>query len=160
MENAREQVKNGVIQRCPEQRHVSGPNQQPPDSPAHVESILRPGLDHLQGNISDLSRAGNLLPGRHRHAPEDEGAEFRRCRLRQDGALEVNPPTRCATRCAGPANATALDHHQESVDADLLNLVFLGSREQVQAAFREAGWHNSDPVSKHSFLRKFLCPAE
>jgi hypothetical protein len=37
------------------------------------------------------------------------------------------------------------------VDADLFNLVFLGSREQVQAAFREAGWHNSDPVSKHSF---------
>src|SRR5450755_1463256 len=39
----------------------------------------------------------------------------------------------------------------KSIDADLVNLVFLGSREQVQAAFQEAGWHNSDPVSKHSF---------
>jgi hypothetical protein len=41
------------------------------------------------------------------------------------------------------------------VDADLFNVVFLGSREQVQAAFREAGWHNSDPVSKHSFAHNF-----
>ena len=39
----------------------------------------------------------------------------------------------------------------KSVDADLFNLVFLGSHEQVQTAFREAGWHNSDPVSKYSF---------
>jgi LssY C-terminus len=44
---------------------------------------------------------------------------------------------------------------KKSVSADLLNLVFLGSREQVQAAFHEAGWHNSDPVSKHSFERNF-----
>lgn len=43
----------------------------------------------------------------------------------------------------------------KSVDADLLNLIFLGSREQVQAAFREAGWHNSDPVSRHSFMHDF-----
>ena len=43
----------------------------------------------------------------------------------------------------------------KSVDADLLNLVFLGSREQVEAAFRDAGWHNSDPVSRHSFERNF-----
>ncbi len=44
---------------------------------------------------------------------------------------------------------------KKSISADLLNLVFLGSREQVQAAFHEAGWHNSDPVSKHSFERNF-----
>ena len=41
------------------------------------------------------------------------------------------------------------------VDADLFNLVFLGSREQVEAAFREAGWHNSDRVSRHSFAHNF-----
>ncbi len=34
----------------------------------------------------------------------------------------------------------------KSVDADVVNLVFLGSRQQVEAAFREAGWNNSDPV--------------
>ena len=41
----------------------------------------------------------------------------------------------------------------KSVSADLINLVFLGSRQQVQAAFLEAGWHTSDPVSKRSFAR-------
>jgi hypothetical protein len=46
-----------------------------------------------------------------------------------------------------PQRSTTTKH----VDADLFNLVFLGSLEQVQAAFREAGWHNSDAVSKHSF---------
>ena len=48
----------------------------------------------------------------------------------------------------------------KSVNADLVNLVFLGSREQVQAAFREAGWHNSDPVSRHSFDAESLCVAQ
>ncbi len=43
----------------------------------------------------------------------------------------------------------------KNVDADFLNLVFLGSEEQVTNAFREAGWNNSDPVSKSSFLRNF-----
>jgi len=42
---------------------------------------------------------------------------------------------------------------KKSVDADLINLVFLGSQQQVQAAFKEAGWHNSDPVSKRSFAK-------
>ncbi len=41
------------------------------------------------------------------------------------------------------------------VDADVFNLVFLGSREQVESAFREAGWHNSDRVSRHSFANNF-----
>ena len=40
----------------------------------------------------------------------------------------------------------------KSTDADLINLVFLGSQEQVQAAFREAGWHGSDSVSRHSVM--------
>jgi hypothetical protein len=42
---------------------------------------------------------------------------------------------------------------KKSVDADLINLVFLGSQQQVQAAFQEAGWQNSDPVSKRSFAK-------
>ena len=41
----------------------------------------------------------------------------------------------------------------KSVDADVVNLVFLGSEEQVQAAFREAGWRNSDPVGRRSVLK-------
>ena len=41
----------------------------------------------------------------------------------------------------------------KAVDADLVNLVFLGSEKQVQAAFREAGWRNSDPVSRKAVFK-------
>ena len=39
--------------------------------------------------------------------------------------------------------------------ADLINLAIVGSREQVVAAFRDAGWVNSDVLTKHSFVRDF-----
>src|SRR5262249_41620710 len=39
------------------------------------------------------------------------------------------------------------------VDADLLNIVFLGSQEEVRSAFRRAGWNNADPVSRHTVLK-------
>jgi hypothetical protein len=42
---------------------------------------------------------------------------------------------------------------QKNVDADLLNLVFLGSEDEVRSAFREAGWNNSDPADRHSRLK-------
>lgn len=42
---------------------------------------------------------------------------------------------------------------QKNVDADLLNIVFIGSEEEVSSAFREAGWHNADPVSKSSVMK-------
>ena len=41
----------------------------------------------------------------------------------------------------------------KSVDADVVNLVFLGSEEQVQTAFRQAGWSNSDPVGKRAVMK-------
>ena len=41
----------------------------------------------------------------------------------------------------------------KAVDADLINLVFLGSQQQVEAAFREAGWRGSDAVSRHSVMQ-------
>ena len=41
----------------------------------------------------------------------------------------------------------------KNVDADLLNVVFVGSEEQVESAFREAGWHNADPVSRRAWMK-------
>jgi len=41
----------------------------------------------------------------------------------------------------------------KKVDADVLNIVFVGSEEQVKSAFREAGWRNADPVSKRAWLK-------
>ena len=41
------------------------------------------------------------------------------------------------------------------VDADIVNLAFVGSRQQLESAFREAGWDSSDVFNKHSFMRNF-----
>jgi hypothetical protein len=41
----------------------------------------------------------------------------------------------------------------KNINADLLNIVFLGSEDQVRSAFREAGWQNADSVSKHSAMK-------
>ena len=42
---------------------------------------------------------------------------------------------------------------RKNIDADLLNIVFLGSQDEVKSAFRQAGWHNADPVSKRAMLK-------
>jgi hypothetical protein len=41
----------------------------------------------------------------------------------------------------------------KDVDADVLNLVFLGSHDEVESEFRDAGWRNADPVSRRTFLK-------
>ena len=40
-------------------------------------------------------------------------------------------------------------------DADVVNLAFLGSREEVESAFRQAGWSTSDAFSKRTFVHTF-----
>lgn len=39
--------------------------------------------------------------------------------------------------------------------ADAINLVFLGSHEQLQSSFATAGWKDSDPASKKAVMRQF-----
>ena len=41
----------------------------------------------------------------------------------------------------------------KNVDADLLNVVFVGSQDEVESAFREAGWHNADPSSRRAWMK-------
>jgi hypothetical protein len=50
-----------------------------------------------------------------------------------------------------PQRSTTL----EMADADLVNLVFLGSREQLQAAFNNAGWQTSNAFNKKTFAHTF-----
>jgi len=40
-------------------------------------------------------------------------------------------------------------------DADLVNVLFVGSREQVEDAFTAAGWLPADHNSKHAFFKQF-----
>jgi hypothetical protein len=42
---------------------------------------------------------------------------------------------------------------KKNVDADVINIVFLGSQQQVTAAFREASWQNADPVSRRTVMK-------
>ncbi|HEY2039969.1 MAG TPA: LssY C-terminal domain-containing protein [Edaphobacter sp.] len=42
---------------------------------------------------------------------------------------------------------------KKNLDADPLNIVFLGDEEQVRSAFQQAGWHNAVPASKHAALK-------
>jgi hypothetical protein len=44
---------------------------------------------------------------------------------------------------------------EKLVDADVINLAFIGSREQVAAAFQQAGWSTSDPFTRHTFAHTF-----
>lgn len=41
----------------------------------------------------------------------------------------------------------------KDIEADLLNVVFLGSKEDVNSAFRHAGWNSADPASRWSALK-------
>ena len=40
-------------------------------------------------------------------------------------------------------------------EADLVNVLFLGSRGQMESAFHSSGWTNGDRISTHSVLREF-----
>jgi hypothetical protein len=86
-------------------------------------------------------------------------------RLRTTTAVSL-PTAIAAAREAAPAASSESSQIEElvadlprrvttkkDVGADLLNIVFLGSAEQVRAAFLEAGWHNADPASGHTYLR-------
>ena len=42
-----------------------------------------------------------------------------------------------------------------SGDADVINLVFLGTESEVRSAFTVAGWQTADPISRRSFVRNF-----
>jgi hypothetical protein len=85
-------------------------------------------------------------------------------RLQLDRALKVQ-----TVAPIQPAADTAADRESNSIvaelperaltlddkDADVVNLAFLASREQMQDAFLAAGWVGSDKLSKSSFLREF-----
>jgi hypothetical protein len=43
--------------------------------------------------------------------------------------------------------------NKKNVAADVLNIVFLGTQNQVTSAFREAGWDGADPLSKHTVMK-------
>jgi len=151
VENAREQVKNGVIQGVL--------------STDTFQGKINSRLIHLPtwNPYSDLGLI--IYKATFPIFPEPEiyypvGTDIR-LKIR----AEVSLPTGVGQAAAAADDSAdyleydslirQLPHRsttQKRVDADYVNLVFLGSQDQVTAAFREAGWNNSDPVSKRAFL--------
>ncbi len=39
---------------------------------------------------------------------------------------------------------------QNMIDADFVNIAFIGNAEQLQSAFQHAGWQTADPINRHS----------
>ena len=89
-------------------------------------------------------------------------------RLRTTGEVSLSRSSVSATHEFSPVAKTESDGlerlvHQlpsrvttdKDVNADLINIVFLGSEDAVKSAFREAGWDNADPVSRHTALKSF-----
>jgi len=89
-------------------------------------------------------------------------------RLRTTTEITSSPVTTSPEHEASPATAAEAEQLSQLVaelplrvktkkhlDADLLNILLVGSEDQVKTAFRVAGWHNADPASKHAWMKNF-----
>jgi hypothetical protein len=87
-------------------------------------------------------------------------------RLRTTSAISIAPRAVSTARESSPAakaGSARLEQLVEplpwrvttrkDVDADEINIVFLGSQDAVKSAFHEAGWDNADHVSRHTVLK-------
>ena len=156
VENAREPVRNGVIQGIRSSDTFQGsinsrlihlPTLNPYSDPVLIaykatfpifpepEIYYPVGTDIRLRTTTEISSPPETAGPAHESLPVDQGEADELSRLGEQ------LPWRVTTK--------------KGVDADLLNLVFLGSEEQVKAAFREAGWHNADPASRHTYLKNF-----
>jgi len=65
---------------------------------------------------------------------------------------EAKPDSELAALVASlPVRSTTVD----MVNADVVNLAFIGSRQQVQSAFAHAGWEASSSLNRHTFTHNF-----
>ena len=154
VENAREEVKRGVIDGVcssdtPQGRITSRYKYLPKLNPY-------PDLGLIAFKV-----AFPIFPEPEIYLPS--GTDLR-LKLESDlsGLNPLGPP---AANPVDVAEQVELEHLAQSirqhtttsrmVDADLVNLAFLGSREQVESAFRHAGWNTSDVSSKRTFINSF-----
>lgn len=81
----------------------------------------------------------SLPPAAASYAPESSPAE--EADTARLGELVEQLPLRVVTK--------------KNLDADLLNIVFLGDEEQVRSAFQHAGWDNAVPSSRQAAFKNF-----
>ncbi len=70
-------------------------------------------------------------------------------------SLDALNPTELRSLVAGvPLRSTtekSIVH--KNIQADIVNLAFIGTAEQLQAAFQHAGWQQADPINRHSIAQ-------
>jgi LssY C-terminus len=156
VENAREPVRKGVIQGIRSSNTLQGsissrlihlPTWNPYSDPYLIaykavfpifpepEIYYPAGTDLRLRTTTGISSVPVKVSAAHEFSPADKAESDRLDQL-------VEPL---------PWRVTNVKH----VDADLLNIVFLGSEDQVRSAFQKAGWHGADPIGKHSWFRNF-----
>jgi len=153
VENARENVKNGVIQGI--------------TSSDTFQGRINSRLIHLPtwNPYSDLGLI--VYKATFPIFPEPEifyptGTDLR---LKTTAAIAAPPVAQTSVTYADVSDSWQMDGWAEqfptrsttlkSASADLINLAFVGSESQVHAAFVGAGWHTADPVSRHSVAHNF-----
>ena len=152
VENAREAVKKGVIQGIRSSNTFQG--------------RINSRLIHLPtwNPYSDPVLIGFKVLFPIFPEPEIHYAAGTDMRLRT--TMEIAPPEMSSTHESPEVGNEETDQLDEliaelpwrvttkkNVDADVLNIVFVGSQNEVQAAFREAGWNNADTVSKTTVMK-------
>jgi len=154
IDNARENVRRGVIQgirptNTPQGRITSGLIHMPTLNPYSDVGLI-------------IYRALSVLPEPEIYLPP--GADLR---------VQLNVPLYVGDQPEIPLPSFELDEYergdiemllQNTPDrtstgsgkaADLVNVLFVGSEEQLNSAFLASGWYPGDPNSSHAFFREF-----
>lgn len=97
------------------------------------EIYLPRGSDLRLELTSEISLPASSEPGWEKNVPDEL----------EKAVLEITAPDL-------PERTTT----RHGRDADIVNVVLLGSEEQMDAAFREAGWRKGDQMSTRSVLRQ------
>ena len=96
-----------------------------------------------------MPRSGNRVTRWNRSARPRSGAGLLRAFFRAARPLATG---------AGPMGSGAASDvylPDKRLAGNLIHLVFVGSREQVEHAFQAAGWTTSDPLTRRSFARMY-----
>jgi len=154
VENARESVRNGIIQGIRSSNTFQGS--------ISSNLIHLPTWNLYSDPILIAFKAAFPI------FPEPEIYYPAGTNLRIATTSEFSPPAETISRELVPqdtGSTAQLDHvvdqlptrvvTKKNVDADVINLVFIGSEQMVRSAFRSAGWSDSDPVSHRSVMKNF-----
>jgi hypothetical protein len=152
VENARESVRNGVIQGIRSSNTFQG---------SISSTLIHLPTWNLYSDpvLIAFKAAFPIFPEPEIHYPA--GTDLR---IRTTSAF--TPPSGTISHDLVPQDSTSdaqLDRlvdrlptrvvTKNNVDADVINLVFIGSEQMIRSAFHNAGWENSDPVSHRAIMK-------